>query len=505
MNGQHTDILLIGGGIMSTTLATLVAHLDNSRSVTLIEQSERLGEESSDAWNNAGTGHAGYCELNYTPQSADGAIAVDRALQINEQFEISLQFWSSLVEKGALPQADSFIRNVPHLSWVQGKEACQFLKKRHAALERHPLFQEMAFSDQPSQVSDWLPLIMGGRSSIAPTAATRVGHGSDVNFGTLTRSLGNSLSLRDNADVRLSTRVVDIKRTSKGWIVSLKNVVTGEKSSLSAKFVFVGAGGAALHLLQKARIPEARGYGGFPVSGLWLACKDQTLATNHFAKVYSQAPVGAPPMSVPHLDTRFIDGKPALLFGPFAGFTTKFLKSGSPSDLMKSVRAHNLRNLADVATANWPLTQYLIKEALSSKSARIRQLQGFLPDADPEQWHIRRAGQRVQIIKPDHRNRGKLEFGTEVLATADRSMAALLGASPGASTCVSAMLDVIERCLPDLLDGEGRQKIQALIPSYGQSLRNDSQLLEGVRRYTSETLGLAPTSSQSPSERSIYA
>ncbi|MDX1587772.1 MAG: malate dehydrogenase (quinone) [Oleiphilaceae bacterium] len=505
MATQHTDILLIGGGIMSLTLATLIARLDGSRSMTLVEQSGQLGEESSDAWNNAGTGHAGYCELNYTPQRADGSVDIDRALAINEQFEQSLQFWSSLVNDGALPKAESFIRNVPHLSWVQGNEASRFLQKRQAALQSHPLFAGMEFSSRPGTLSDWLPLVMGARDSITPMAATRVGHGSDVNFGSLTRQLGQSLARKDNTAIHLKTRITALRRKGQGWQATLLDLESGESRELSAGFVFVGAGGAALHLLQQARVPEARGYGGFPVSGLWLACEDEALAAAHHAKVYSQAPVGAPPMSVPHLDTRFIDGKPALLFGPFAGFTTRFLKAGSPFDLVKSLRGHNLRNFMDVAMGNWPLTRYLIKEAFSSRDARLEQLRGFLPEMNPEQWTLRQAGQRVQIIKTGAGKRGALEFGTEVLTTGDHSMAALLGASPGASTSVPAMLSVIERCLPELVSGHSRQTLEALIPSYGQSLRDDTALLEQVRQYTSTTLGLMSGTSRIQAERSISA
>lgn len=502
---HHTDILMIGGGIMSVTLASLINRLDSSRSITLAEQSGQLGEESSDAWNNAGTGHAGYCELNYTPQQADGSVSVDRALTINEQFEVSLQLWSSLVDRKVLPQAERFIRNVPHLSWVQGTSACQYLKSRHVALQSHPLFEAMEFSSRPSTLSDWLPLVTGSQSSIVPTAATRVAHGSDVNFGALTRLLGHSLAQQNAIDIRLKTRVTNLTRKHKAWVVTLLDLESGKKTELTAGFVFVGAGGAALHLLQKSGVSEAKGYGGFPVSGLWLACEDESLAMAHNAKVYSQAPVGAPPMSVPHLDTRFIDGKPALLFGPFAGFTTRFLKAGGAFDLVKSVRGHNLQNFMNVAVTNWPLTRYLIKEALSSRDSRLEQLRQFLPDMQPEQWRLRQAGQRVQIIKSNHRNCGTLEFGTEVLTTADRSMAALLGASPGASTCVSAMLNVIERCLPELVTGRQLETLQTLIPSYGQSLQKDPVLLEDVRRYTSATLGLTPSSSQMSPERSISA
>ena len=505
MAGFDTDILLIGGGVMSVTLASLIQQLDSSRSITLVEQGQELAGESSDAWNNAGTGHAGYCELNYTPANPDGSVSVERALAINERFELSLQYWSSLVEKGLLPAPANFIRRVPHLSWVEGARACEFLKTRHRALEGQPLFQEMEFSDQPDTLARWLPLIHGTRQAFEPVAATRVAHGSDVNFGALTRLLGRSLAQHKACDIQLQCQVTDIKREAGGWRVSLHHLGSGEKRSITSRFLFIGAGGAALSLLQKTGIPEIRGYGGFPVSGLWLACDNEDMALSHNAKVYSQAPVGAPPMSVPHLDTRFINGKAALLFGPFAGFTTRFLKSGDRSDLIRSVRSHNLRPLIDVGVHNWPLTRYLIKEALSPKSARLGELARFMEDPDPAQWQLVRAGQRVQVIKPTASGRGSLEFGTEVLSTEDRSLAALLGASPGASTCVSAMLEVIERCFPELIQGQPLQTLQSLIPSYGQSLQANRQLLADVRRYTLNTLGLNTGAEQTQTERSLYA
>ncbi|WP_372957734.1 malate:quinone oxidoreductase, partial [Marinobacter sp.] len=356
MAKEHTDVLLIGGGVMSVTLASLISRLDPSRTITLVEQASQLATESSDAWNNAGTGHAGYCELNYTPTNADGTVSIDRALAINERFEVSLQFWCSLVEKGLLPEPARFIRNVPHFSWVQGADHCRYLRHRHVALQDHPLFGAMEFSEQAATLADWLPLISRNRSVFEPAAATRVAHGSDVNFGALTRLLGRSLARQDQCRVHLGTQVCDIRRDKAGWELTLRDTATSATQVLTCSFLFVGAGGASLPLLQRAGVREARGYGGFPVSGLWLACNDDQLASEHNAKVYSQAPVGAPPMSVPHLDTRFIDGKAALLFGPFAGFTTRFLKHGSRLDLPASVRPHNLRPLLDVAAGNWPLT-----------------------------------------------------------------------------------------------------------------------------------------------------
>lgn len=504
MNRQKVDILLVGGGIMSTTLATLISELDDSRSMLLVEQSANLGQESSDAWNNAGTGHAGYCELNYTPQAADGSVAVDRALSINERFEMSLQLWSSLVHRGVLPEADRFIRRVPHLSWVSGAKGREFLKARQAALSANPLFEGMEYADTSNTLQDWLPLIASERgSSDDPMAATRIGHGSDVNFGSLTRHLGDHLQDSPQFQVQTSTRVEALKRVGARWLASLKNRETGEKSVVEADFVFIGAGGASLPLLQKAGVPEARGYGGFPVSGIWLANENESLASQHNAKVYSQAAVGAPPMSVPHLDTRYIDGKPALLFGPFAGFTTKFLKAGSSLDLVRSVRADNLANLLNVAATQWPLTRYLIKEAMSSREDRLAQLATFFPNFDPEEWQLRQAGQRVQIIKTGPHGRGALEFGTEVLSTEDGSLAALLGASPGASTCVSAMLDVIERCLPELVTGHRRQILTSLIPSYGQSLKDNAELVRQVRDFTHPTLGLNNQTHSKPSSRKL--
>lgn len=491
-----TDILLVGGGIMSTTLATLVSLLDPSRRVLLVEQATSLASESSDAWNNAGTGHAGYCELNYTPRSANGDIAIERALDINARFEVSLQFWSSLVREGLLPAPQHFINRVPHLSWVKGAEHVRYLRERQQKLAAHPLFAEMQFTDRQADLEQWLPL-MAGNPGREAAAATRVGHGSDVNFGALTRSLGNFLGNRNGVDVRLGTRVSGLRRQGTDWQVTLTDR-HGETSEVHTRFLFIGAGGAALPLLQKAEVREARGYAGFPVSGLWLACQDQELAARHGAKVYGMAPVGAPPMSVPHLDTRIIDGKPALLFGPFAGFTTRFLKAGSPFDLVGSVRGHNLGSMLDVAANQWPLTRYLIREAFSSREARLGQLASFLPEHNPEQWQLRQAGQRVQIIKPDSRGRGKLEFGTEVLSTGDGSLAALLGASPGASTCVPAMLDVIERCLPELMTGAARKRLETLVPSFGQSLVEDSALLHDVRRFTLDTLGLKDISTHQP-------
>ncbi len=489
MTIHKTDILLIGGGIMSKTLAMLVTELDPSRHITVVEQADQLATESTHAWNNAGTGHAGYCELNYTPQQTNGEISIERALGINASFEESLQFWSSLVKRGSLSKPTAFINPVPHMSWVQGKHNVTFLKNRQKALVAHPLFEEMEYTDEPATLKEWLPLMMAERDMSQPMAATRVTHGTDINFGELTRSMGEYLSHKDNVDFWLSTWVSDLKKTGESWQATTQHELAG-KRIIDAKFVFVGAGGGTLPLLQKTGIDEVKGYGGFPVSGIWLASENIKAAAKHNAKVYGMPPVGAPPMSVPHLDTRVIEGRSALLFGPFAGFTTRFLRKGSLFDLINSVRSHNLRPMLEVAKEHWALTRYLIKEAISSGDQRVEQLRTFMPSVNPGEWHLRPAGQRVQIIKLDEKKRGKLQFGTEVLKTRDKSLAALLGASPGASVSVSSMLDVIQTCLPELVEGEALQRMQDLIPSYGRSLDDDLELARSVRRYTLETLAL---------------
>jgi malate dehydrogenase (quinone) len=372
---------------------------------------------------------------------------------------------------------------------VEGKENVKYLKNRQQALVTHPLFEEMEYADDPATLMDWLPLMMAERDGGQAMAATRVAHGTDINFGELTRSMGEYLSHEDSVDYWLSTEVLGLKQVGDRWHVATKHALAG-KRTIEARFVFVGAGGCALSLMQKAGVDEVRGYGGFPVSGIWLASENIKAAATHNAKVYGMPPVGAPPMSVPHLDTRVIGGRPALLFGPFAGITTRFLKTSSLFDLVNSIRTHNLKPMMEVAREHWALTRYLIKEAISSGDKRLEQLRRFMPSVQPGEWHLRPAGQRVQIIKLDKNGRGKLQFGTEVIKTADRSLAALLGASPGASVSVSAMLDVIESCLPELVQGEARQRLEELIPSYGHSLDDDLDLVHAIRRYTLETLAL---------------
>ncbi len=492
MNEKKVDVLLVGSGVMSTTLATLLSELDPSLDIMMVERLPDAAAESTDAWNNAGTGHAGYCELNYTPVDSSGKIEINRALAINASFEVSLQLWSYLVENSILPAPHNFIHAVPHLSFVWGDNDVAFLRKRHALLQAHPLFQDMEFSDDRAKLQEWMPLVMQQRDPKQAVAATRVAYGSDVNFGALTRSLINALQAKPNFELRLNTEVSALTQNSDGrWHVSLENSSNSTTSNIDAGFVFLGAGGGALSLLQKSGIPEGNGYGGFPVSGQWLVCNDPEVIKQHHSKVYGKAALGAPPMSVPHLDTRIINGKPALLFGPYAGFTTKFLKQGSYLDLFKSIKPNNLKPLLSVAWHQADLTRYLIGEAMQSHDARMNTLRQFYPQARNGDWQLLHAGKRVQIIKKSDKQGGKLEFGTEIVSSADGSIAALLGASPGASVSVQAMLNVLERCFTERIKtADWQQKIKVLIPSYGESLVSNAELLKTVRARSLSALKL---------------
>lgn len=491
MTITKVDVLLVGGGVMSATLGTLLNKLDPSMQLAMVERLDRVAHESTDGWNNAGTGHAGYCELNYTPQTTQGDVEVARALAINANFEISLQLWSALIESGDLPAPDQFINTTPHISFVWGEDNVDFLRQRWQKLSDHHLFQGMEYSEDHEVLRQWMPLVMEGRDPDEKIAATRIAHGSDVDFGSLTRHLITSLEQREQFELLLSHEVLELNKTTDGrWNVKLKNRITSATQTINAGFVFLGAGGGALPLLQKSNIDESKGYGGFPVSGQWLVCQDEDTIKQHHAKVYGKAAIGAPPMSVPHLDTRIINGKPALLFGPYAGFTTKFLKAGSKLDLFKSMRANNLLPMMNVGVNNMDLTKYLISEVMQSHEDRMTSLRAYFPQAVSEKWTLADAGQRVQIIKKDGSNGGKLEFGTELVAAKDGSLAALLGASPGASVAAQAMVEVIERCMADRLSADWKVQLKEWIPSYGESLIDNEALLKQTRSHTLQVLGL---------------
>jgi len=478
---KKVDVALVGAGIMSVTLATILKELEPSWRITVIEKLSDVALESSNGWNNAGTGHSALCELNYTPEQPDGSVATAKAIQINQQFQVSRQFWAWLVESGQLPEPQRFIRRSPHISFVLGEKNVAFLKARFEAIKDNPLFSSMEYSEDPYEIGSWAPLTIDGRLKDEPIAATRVVEGTDVDFGVLTELL--SARLRDRGvDFLFEKKVTAISRTKNGWALALKDELGSTPSTLETRFVFVGAGGASLPLLQKARIPEIRGYGGFPVSGEWLKCDNPEVVNRHNSKVYGMGELGAPPMSVPHLDARVVDGQHSLLFGPYAGFKPKFLKTGSWFDLFASLRWHNLLPMISVALQDFGLLRYLIREVFASRQKRLEALYRFYPDANPEDWVPEVAGQRVQIIKPDPKKLGVLQFGTEVVASADGSIAGLLGASPGASTAVPIMIDVIEKCFPDNLDNWESQ-LREMIPTYQRgSLGTPSQSAKQMKR-----------------------
>jgi malate dehydrogenase (quinone) len=486
------DVVLIGAGIMSATLGTLLRKLDPRLTIQVFERLDVAAAESSDAWNNAGTGHSAFCELNYTPEAPDGSVDVAKAVQIAEQFELSKQLWASLVNEGDLPQPDQFIRTVPHIAFVWGRDNVDYLHTRYAAMLTSPLFHGMQLTDDPELVASWAPLVMAGRDRRVPVSATRMGIGCDVNFGAITRSLFLRLADHPGAACHFGHEVRDFRRKPDGiWRLKVHDLASGEDRIVRARFVFIGAGGGSLPLLEATGIPEARGYGGFPVSGQWLRCTNASVIARHEAKVYGKAAVGAPPMSVPHLDTRWMAGTRNLLFGPYAGVTTRFLKQGSAMDLLRSIGIDNLVPMMVAGAANLDLTQYLVGQALLGPEARMRALREYFPEAEDSDWELEIAGLRVQIIKADDNRGGVLQFGTEVVTSADGSVAALLGASPGASTAVAIMLEVLDRCFADQMAGPWRARLQALLPSYGRSLHADPGLCASIRTHSAVRLGLA--------------
>lgn len=489
MSTQHskTDVILIGGGIMSATLGTLLKELAPEKEVKMFERLATPAEESSNAWNNAGTGHSALCELNYTSENKDGTIDINKAVKINEQFQVSKQFWSYLIKQGQLENPEKFIKPVPHMSFVQGVKNVDFLKRRVDRLNKNILFSNMEITDDKNKIAEWTPLIMEGRTSNIPMAISYDKTGTDVNFSALTRKLFENLADKQ-VELNYEHEVRDLQQREDGvWEVKVKDLQTNDETIVESDFVFIGAGGASLQLLQKTGIKESKHIGGFPVSGLFLVCKDEAIAKKHLAKVYGKAPVGAPPMSVPHLDTRYIDGKRTILFGPFAGFSPKFLKTGSNMDLIKSVKPNNLITMLSAGIKEMNLTKYLISQLTLSNEERMEDLRQFVPNAKSEDWEIVVAGQRVQVIKDTDQGKGTLQFGTEVITSEDGSLSALLGASPGASTAVDIMLDLLKRCYKDEF-ANWEDKVKEIVPSYGMKLSENEALYTQLNKEITENL-----------------
>lgn len=482
---QKYDLALIGGGIMSATLGVLVKLVSPNTKIVIFERLDEVALESSNPWNNAGTGHAALCELNYMPDSTDGSLPdPSKAIAINEQFQVSRQLWSFLVEKGVLGSPESFIRSVPHITFVESEKDIDYLRRRFESLKDQPLFKGLEYTEFFPKLSSWVPLMASGREG-KRFAATRIEQGTDVDYGTMTSQMISWL-VSQGVEVRMGTEVKSLHQFPTGdwqlWLGSYAN------NFLHASKVFVGAGGWALKLLQSSGIEEIKGYGTFPVSGHFYRTDNPELVKQHQAKVYSQAQVGAPPMSVPHLDTRVVDGKESLLFGPFAGINPKFLKQGSVLDLPLSVRPANIFPYLSVALKNFGLVRYLLREVTKSKKQKFESLKVFVPLAEPEDWTYYEAGQRAQVIKPT-KNGGILQFGTEVISSKDGSISGLLGASPGASVSVSVMLDVMKRMY--VSDYKSFEPMLAeMIPSYGKNLNDSPTLAKKILAATAKTLKL---------------
>ena len=490
-NEKPVDVVVIGGGIMSMTLSTFLQELQPDWNIEAFERLDAVGLESSNGWNNAGTGHAAFAELNYTPEK-NGVVETDRAVRITEQFEVSRQFWAHQVREGRLSNhPQDFINATPHMSFVWGDDNIEFLRKRHTALVQQPMFYGMQFSTDQEQIRQWAPLLIEGRDPQQKVAATYMPLGTDVNFGVITNQLTAALQKQPNFKLNLQHEVRALRQNAdKTWNVTVYDLAAQKEKTVKAKFVFIGAGGASLKLLQMSGIPEAQNYAGFPVGGQFLSFDDPHLTTQHRAKVYGQAETGAPPMSVPHLDTRFLDGKQTMLFGPFALYSTKFLKTGSWFDLFSSVNMHNVAGMMAVGVENLDLVQYLVQQAMLTDSDRQAELLKYYPSAKPDSWKLITAGQRVQIIKKDPEKGSVLQFGTEIVADKDHTIAALLGASPGASTSPSIMLGLLPKAFPKQMAQGWEARIKEIVPSYGQQINSSAALTNQIRRATSETLQL---------------
>ena len=488
---EKTDVLLIGGGIMSASLGTWLEELQPDWKQVMVEKLDGVALESSNGWNNAGTGHSANMELNYTPERADGSIDVSKALEINEAFMISRQFWTAQVKSGVLKNPHSFINSTPHMSFVWGDNV-EFLSKRYEALQKTVLFQGMKFSTDHKQIAQWSPLIMEGRDPQQKVAATWTPVGTDVNYGEITRQLIGSLKKNENFKLETSSEVTDFKRNGdNSWHVTIKDGKSGEEREVDTKYVFIGAGGGALKLLQKTGIPEADNYAGSPVGGSFLVTENPVLANRHNQKVYGQASVGAPPMSVPHLDSRFLDGKKVVLFGPFATFSTKFLKNGSLFDLLSTTTTKNVVPMTHVGLDNFDLVKYLVGQVMLSEEDRFEALKEYYPNAKKEDWKLIQAGQRVQIIKKDADKGGVLKLGTEIVTDQQKTVAALLGASPGASTAAPIALNVVQKLFPEQFKTpEWQEKVHKFVPSYGKKLNDDAALAQSVWDDTAATLQL---------------
>lgn len=488
---ENYDAVFAGAGIMSVTLATLLHLLDPDLKILILEKEKEAAKENSEAWNNAGTGHSAYSELTYTPLTTDGRVHIEKALQIASQFELSKEFWAFLcAEKILKPRY--FIHQVPHISFVKGPALCDFLEKRYEALHAHLLFRGMRFSKNPEQLKKWMPLVMEGRPTDTEMAATFMAQGTDVNFGALTRGLIQFIKFRKNISVRLENEVKALTyiEKEKNWNIKIK--AKNKYAFVKAPFIFIGTGGATIHLLEKSGVPEGLGYGVVPVEGDWLICRDRKIARRHTVKVYKMADLGTPALSVPHLDSRVIAWKRELLFGPFAGQSTRFIKNRASRDQARALTLSNLTPMLLNGLHKLPLLRYLLKEVRLAPAKRLEKLRQFYPLAKSRDWQLCHAGRRIQVIELDKKGDTR-EVGTKLITTQQGHLAALLGESPGASISVSMLLPVLKTCFSQRYSkGNWEDLLKKMMPSY---LIEEEELLQENQKKANQQLGLYEDSS----------
>lgn len=477
-----TDVVLVGAGIMSATLGALLRRLQPDWSITVIERLDAAAAESSGSWNNAGTGHSALCEMNYTPQQPDGSIDISKAVRVNEQFQVSRQFWAYAVESDMLTDARSFLNPIPHVSFAHGAEQVDYLRRRQRTLAANPLFAGTEFIDDTDAFVRRLPFMAASRDFSQPVALNWAAHGTDIDFGVLAKQL-LGYAARNGTKVLFGHEVRDLSHDG-SWTLTIRNRRTTETQKMTAKFVFVGAGGETLPLLQKSGIKEVKGFGGFPIGGLFLRSRHPAIVDAHQAKVYGFPAQSLSAMVAPHLDARVVNGTPWLVFGAFVGWSPKFLKHGRLTDLVRSIKRDNLLSLLRVGVSQRKLVNYLLGQLQLSHPDRVAALRQFAPSASGSDWEMTTAGQRVQVIR-----HGALDFDTTVLSSADGSIAGLLGASPGASTAVSAMLDVLRRCFPDRYRA-WLPSLTAMVPSLGVALSREPKLFDEVWSWGNKVLEL---------------
>ncbi|WP_404362730.1 malate:quinone oxidoreductase [Marinobacter sp.] len=480
------NVIIIGAGIMGTTFATLAKEMAPDLDITILERLDGPGEGNSSAFWNAGTGHEANCELNYTPVDEE-VISVEKALKIHAQFNVAKQFWAHLVKKGAVKEPETFINQTRHCTIVS-ESAIEELKLRFSEMSAHHFFEQMRYSEDFDEIKSWIPYVMEERPRHEKMAATLVETGTDVNFGALTEQMAEH-AVRDlGVSIKYGTHVKRVHRSPTGrWVIEADT--SGEPVQYKADVLFVGAGGGAFPLLKKSHLPFRRRFAGFPVGGRFLQAPVSKEEADHYrAKTYGKAKVGAPPMSVPHLDLRVVNGRHYLLFGPFASFKPRLERGRGFFDYLASIRPHDIPGLLNVALEHFPLVKYLVSETFKGEKSMFEELDSFAPGLSKRfDWKPIQAGQRVQIIKD-----GDLQMGTEILVSSDKTYGTLLGASPGASVSPEVMLRCLEQLLPAIFTKEeARKKKNEIFPEDDlDRLINDPDHYREIRDAVNEQLGI---------------